>query len=106
MTLEEYKAIIELNKKTRKQMREMISKSKLSAKDKKVLRFYFSNGIILGQSMEKAKNDIYLMKLGKTLEIMIKQTCEAGGIPIPLDIFKKISLSTEDLKNAKMVVKR
>lgn len=106
MTLEEYKAIIELNKKTRKQMREMISKSKLSAKDKKVLRWYFNNGLLLGQSMEKAKNDIYLMNLGKTLETIMKETCEAGGIPVPLDIFKKISLSTEDLKNAKMVVKK
>lgn len=106
MTPEEFKKVMDTNKVVVKQINEEIKKAKLTTKDKKLLRFIFKTGIIVGQSKEKASNDLYLTKIGNEMSSIITEICKEGGIPVPLDVFEKISLTKDQLKNTKMVVKK
>ena len=105
MTPEEFNKVMDTNKAIIKQINEEIKKAKLTPKDKKLLRFIFKTGMIVGQSKEKASNDLYLTKIGNEMSSIMTEMCKEFGIPVPLDVFEKISLTKEQLQNTKMVKK-
>ena len=96
MTQDEYKKLKETVKITYKQINNLIKNSKMKPAEKKFAKFCFQSGLLIGKSSEKADNDMYITKVGNEIQKLIKQICVEGGIPVPLDIAEKVSISSEN----------